>query len=90
MDAAIAALMEELGRAAVAAAAVLAQTPTARKNAALAAAAAAVRRQCAAILAANERDLARGAPGAAERGAASTGCSLDEPRVAAIAASSRK
>ncbi len=86
MDAAIAALMEELGRAAVAAAAVLAHTPTVRKDAALTAAAAAVRRQCAAILAANERDLA-----AARQGHLSAArlerLRLDESRVAAIAAS---
>ena len=86
MDAAIAALMEELGRAAVAAAAVLAHTPTVRKDAALAAAAAAVRRQCAAILAANERDLA-----AARQGHLSAArlerLRLDESRVEAIAAS---
>jgi glutamate-5-semialdehyde dehydrogenase len=86
VDAAIAALMEELGRAAVAAAAVLAQTPTARKDAALAAAAAAVRRQCAAILAANERDLAA-AHQAHLSAARLERLRLDEPRVAAIAAS---
>jgi len=86
VDAAIAALMEELGRAAVAAAAVLAQTPTARKDAALTAAAAAVRRQRAVILAANERDLA--AARQAHRSAARLErLRLDEPRVAAIAAS---
>ena len=86
MDAAIAALMEELGRAAVAAAAVLAQTPTARKDAALAGAAAAVRRQRAVILAANERDLAA-ARQAHLSAARLERLRLDEPRVAAIAAS---
>ncbi len=86
MDAAIAALMEELGRAAVAAAAVLAQTPTARKDAALTAAAAAVRRQRAVILAANERDLAA-ARQAHLSAARLERLRLDEPRVAAIAAS---
>jgi glutamate-5-semialdehyde dehydrogenase len=86
VDAAIAALMEELGRAAVAAAAVLAQVPTARKNAALAAAAAAVRRQCAAILAANERDLAA-ARQVHLSAARLERLQLDEARVAAIAAS---
>jgi glutamate-5-semialdehyde dehydrogenase len=86
VDAAIAALMEELGRAAVAAAAVLAQTPTARKDAALTAAAAAVRRQRAVILAANERDLAA-ARQAHLSAARLERLRLDEPRVAAIAAS---
>jgi glutamate-5-semialdehyde dehydrogenase len=86
VDAAIAALMEELGRAAVAAAAVLAQAPTARKDAALAAAAAAVRRRCAAILAANERDLAA-ARQVQLSAARLERLQLDEPRVAAIAAS---
>ena len=86
MDAVIAALMEELGRAAVAAAAVLAQVPTARKNAALAAAAAAVRRQCAAILAANERDLAA-ARQVHLSAARLERLQLDEAHVAAIAAS---
>ena len=51
-------LMEGLGRAAVEAAARLAVAPSAQKNAALVAAAAAVRARGAAILAANERDLA--------------------------------
>jgi glutamate-5-semialdehyde dehydrogenase len=78
--------MEELGRAAVAAAAVLAQTPTARKDAALTAAAAAVRRQRAVILAANERDLAA-ARQAHLSAARLERLRLDEPRVAAIAAS---
>jgi glutamate-5-semialdehyde dehydrogenase len=51
------ALMQQLGREAVAAAAVLARTGGAQKNAALTAAAAAVRRGHTAILAANARDL---------------------------------
>ena len=49
--------MEQLGRQAVAAAAVLARAGSAQKNAALTAAAAAVRAAQAAILAANARDL---------------------------------
>jgi glutamate-5-semialdehyde dehydrogenase len=49
--------MEQLGRAAVSAAAVLATTPTQTKNAALQGAAAAVRDRRAQILAANERDM---------------------------------
>jgi glutamate-5-semialdehyde dehydrogenase len=52
------ATMERLGRAAVAAAAVLARCATAAKNAALAAGAAALRDAAPAILAANARDLA--------------------------------
>jgi glutamate-5-semialdehyde dehydrogenase len=51
-------LMHELGRKAVAAAAVLALAPTTVKNAALAFAAAALRAQKAVILAGNERDVA--------------------------------
>ena len=51
-------LMEELGRAATEAAAVLALAPGAQKNAALVAAAQAVRARAAGILAANERDVA--------------------------------
>jgi glutamate-5-semialdehyde dehydrogenase len=53
----LSALMEQLGRQAVAAAAVLARAGSAQKNAALTAAAAAVRDTQAAILAANARDL---------------------------------
>ena len=49
-------LMEELGRAATSAAAVLALAPGAQKNAALVAAAQAVRARSSAILASNERD----------------------------------
>src|SRR6516165_3122959 len=51
-------LMEELGRAATEAAAVLALVPGVQKNAALVAAAQAVRARAAGILAANERDVA--------------------------------
>jgi glutamate-5-semialdehyde dehydrogenase len=51
-------LMEQLGRAATKAAAVLALAPGAQKNAALIAAAQAVRARGAEILAANERDMA--------------------------------
>jgi glutamate-5-semialdehyde dehydrogenase len=54
-------LIAAMGRAARAAAAVLAGTPTAAKAAALVAAAAAMRRDSAAILAANAADMARGA-----------------------------
>lgn len=50
--------MQQLGRAARAAAAVLAQAPTERKDAALRAAAAAIRERSAAILEANARDVA--------------------------------
>ena len=56
--AALGELMDGLGRAAAAAAQVLALAPAAQKDAALAAAAAAVRAQGGAILGANERDLA--------------------------------
>jgi glutamate-5-semialdehyde dehydrogenase len=55
--AAVSELMDGLGRAAAAAAQVLALAPAAQKDAALAAAAAAVRAQGGAILAANARDL---------------------------------
>jgi glutamate-5-semialdehyde dehydrogenase len=86
MDAQLGELMEGLGRAAVAAAALLAHAPTAQKNAALAAAAAAVRAQRAAILAANQRDLA--AARAAHLGAPRLErLRLDEPRIEAIASS---
>ncbi|HYM29353.1 MAG TPA: glutamate-5-semialdehyde dehydrogenase, partial [Steroidobacteraceae bacterium] len=56
--AALSELMDGLGRAAAAAAQVLALAPAAQKDAALAAAAAAVRAQAPTILAANGRDLA--------------------------------
>ena len=59
-DSSLAELMSSIGRAATAAAAVLALAPTSQKNAALTAAAAAIRARRAAILAANERDMAEG------------------------------
>src|SRR5258708_19400527 len=79
-------LMEGLGKAATSAASALALAPTAHKNAALAAAAAAIRAQCAAILAANERDMAaaRVARASAPR---LDRLRLDERRMEAIAAS---
>ena len=79
-------LMEGLGQAATAAAAVLALATTGEKNAALAAAAAAVHARRADILAANERDLAAAA---ARRLSAPRleRLRLDERRIAAIAQS---
>ena len=78
-------LMEELGRAATAAAAVLALAPSTQKDAALAAATAAVRAAQGEILAANERDLA--AARAQHVGAARLDrLRLDGPRLEAIAA----
>jgi len=78
-------LMEELGRAATAAAAVLARAPSTQKDAALAAATAAVRAAQGEILAANERDLA--AARAQHVGAARLDrLRLDGPRLEAIAA----
>ena len=79
-------LMEGLGKAAAAAAAVLALAPTEQKNRALSAAAAALRTQRAAILAANERDMAA-ARAAHLSGARLERLRLDERRVEAIAAS---
>jgi glutamate-5-semialdehyde dehydrogenase len=79
-------LMEELGRAAIRAADTLALAPTAQKNAALEAAAAAIREGSAAILAANERDLAA-ARAAHMSGARLERLTLDARRVEAIAAS---
>jgi glutamate-5-semialdehyde dehydrogenase len=79
-------LMEQLGQAAAAAAAVLSLAPSAQKNAALAAAAAAVRARRAAILAANERDMA--AAQAAHLAAPRLErLRLDQARIEAIAAS---
>jgi len=78
--------MEGIGRAAVAAAAVLARAPTAQKNAALAATAAAVRERRGAILAANQRDLSA-ARQLRVSGARLERLQLDEQRLAAIAAS---
>jgi glutamate-5-semialdehyde dehydrogenase len=79
-------LMERLGKAATAAAAVLALAPSAHKNAALAAAAAAVRARRAAILAANERDMAA-ARAAHLSSPRLERLRLDERRIEAIAAS---
>jgi len=81
----LAALMAGLGRAATAAASVLAHAPTAQKNAALAAAAAAVRSRQAQILAANERDMAM-ARARQLSGPRLERLRLDERRVEAIAA----
>jgi glutamate-5-semialdehyde dehydrogenase len=79
-------MMEGLGQAATAAAAVLALASSAQKNAALSAAAGAVRARRAAILAANERDMstARAARLSAPR---LERLRLDEKRLEAIAAS---
>jgi glutamate-5-semialdehyde dehydrogenase len=79
-------LMEGLGQAATAAAAVLALASSAQKNAALSAAAGAVRARRAAILAANERDMAaaRAARLSAPR---LERLRLDEKRLESIAAS---
>jgi glutamate-5-semialdehyde dehydrogenase len=78
-------MMEGLGRAALAAAAVLARASTAQKDAALGAAAAAVRREQGAILAANARDL--GAAAAHDLSAARLErLRLDVERIEAIAA----
>jgi glutamate-5-semialdehyde dehydrogenase len=83
---AVGALMERLGSAAVAAAAVLAHASSAQKNAALRAAAGAVRAQHAAILAANERDLAA-ARAADLSGARLERLQLDAARIEATAQS---
>ncbi len=81
----LSALMEQLGRQAVAAAAVLARAGSAQKNAALTAAAAAVRAAQAAILAANARDLELAR--ARQLGHARLDrLRLDAPRLEAIAA----
>jgi glutamate-5-semialdehyde dehydrogenase len=80
----VAATMDALGRAAVAAAQSLAHADTATKNAALKAAAAALRSQSAAILAANRIDMQQ----AMERGLASAmldRLKLDDSRIAAMA-----
>lgn len=84
VSAEISTLMDSLGRAAVAAAQVLAQAGTATKNAALQAAATALREQTPAILAANQIDMQR----ATERGVAGSlldRLKLDAGRVAAMA-----
>jgi glutamate-5-semialdehyde dehydrogenase len=77
-------LMEGLGKAAIAAAEVLALAPTAQKNAALAAAAAALRARRTTLLAANERDLAA-ARAARLSGPRLERLKLDERRLEAIA-----
>jgi glutamate-5-semialdehyde dehydrogenase len=80
----LAASMDALGRAAVAAARSLSRTPSASKNAALTATAAEIRNQRAAILEANRRDLAE----AEQRGLSAAmrdRLALDERRVEAIA-----
>src|ERR1700683_4929151 len=79
-------LMEGLGKAATAAARVLALAPSGQKNAALAAAAAAIRARRAVILAANEKDMlqARAQHVSAAR---LDRLRLDERRLEAIAAS---
>jgi glutamate-5-semialdehyde dehydrogenase len=79
-------LMEGLGKAATAAAAVLALAPTEQKNQALVAAAAAVRARRPAILGANERDMAA-ARAARLSGPRLERLRLDEPRIEAIAES---
>ena len=79
-------LMEGLGQAATAAAAVLALASSAQKNAALSAAAGAVRARRAAILAANERDMA-GARAARLSAPRLERLRLDEKRLESIAAS---
>ena len=78
-------LMEGLGKAASAAAGVLALAPAAQKNTALAAAAAALRARRGALLAANERDVAA-ARAAHLSGPRLERLTLDERRIEAIAA----
>ncbi len=80
----IAALMAPIGRAAVAAAEVLARADTAQKDAALAAAAAALRARSEEILAANARDV-KAAEAAGLSGALLDRLRLDPPRVEAMA-----
>ncbi len=80
----IAPLMDAMGRAAVSAARVLAQTPTAVKNAALIAVAAAIRDQGAAILAANQIDVQQGRERSLSH-AMLDRLLLDEKRIEAIA-----
>ena len=83
-DSAVGELMEQLGRGALSAAAVLAQATTARKNDALTHAAAAIRAHRARILEANAHDLA--AARAAGLGAALLDrLALDEGRIEAMA-----
>ncbi len=82
----VGALMEDLGKAAVAAASVLALAPTAQKNAALAAGAAAIRARLAGILTANDADMVQ-ARARHLSAARLDRLRLDERRVEAIAAS---
>ncbi len=84
MNTELAALMERIGRAAVAASGVLARAGTDRKNAALMAAAAALRARASEILAANERDVAA-ARGAGLGGAMLDRLQLDPARIEAMA-----
>lgn len=77
-------LMESMGRAAVAAAQVLAHAPTAQKNRALEASAASLYRRMNDVLAANERDL-REARQAGLTGALLDRLQLDAARIAATA-----
>jgi glutamate-5-semialdehyde dehydrogenase len=85
MDAAhLGELMDALGRAALAGAAVLALAPAAQKNAALQAAAVVVRSRRQAILAANERDM-EAARAARVSGPRLERLRLDERRIEAIA-----
>ncbi len=84
MNTELAALMERIGRAAVAASGVLARAGTDRKNAALMAAAAALRARMSEILAANERDVVA-ARGAGLGGAMLDRLQLDPARIEAMA-----
>ena len=84
MSAAIAAMMDSIGRAAVEAAAVLALADTDRKNAALVSAAKALRARAAEILAANARDV-DAAEAAGLSGAMLDRLRLDAARVEAMA-----
>ena len=77
-------LMDSMGRAASAAAAVLARTDTRTKNAALTAAAAQLQAQCTTILAANRLDMEK-ASARGLSGAMLDRLKLDEGRVAGIA-----
>jgi glutamate-5-semialdehyde dehydrogenase len=85
MSAGLAAQMDAIGRAAVEAAAVLAQAGSERKNAALAATAAALRARQAQVLAANERDVSA-ARASGLGGAMLDRLQLDPARIDAMAA----
>jgi glutamate-5-semialdehyde dehydrogenase len=86
IDANIAGLMEQIGKAAVGAASALALAGTQTKNAALAAAAAAIRGQTEEILTANERDMSA-ARTAKLSGALLDRLRLDEKRIESMAQS---